>query len=164
MKEYIISIMTSGAVIGIIGLMFSGKSYDGVSKYIKLLSSLVMICVFFSPIADMTKYMAQFSFDDYRTELPDFEKIADDYDSYIIEDARNRLSSELCGMIFDKTGIMPDTCRIEFIVEKREEITEVKIDSVLIAIESNIAGLSEYVSELTGCEKDKVTISVVGKE
>ncbi len=164
MREYLISVMSAGIVTGIIKLLFSDKSSESIGKYIRLLSSILMICVLAAPLGGIIKGLSEFKPEDYSIELPDFEKMSDEYDAYIIENARRSLGDQLCSMIFERTGIKPDTCRIEFSVEKKEEKINVKVSSVLIACDRKIEGIEEYVSELTGCAKENVVFSVIRKE
>lgn len=158
MKEYILTVTSAGIFCGVIGLFFDGKNDGGLSKYIRMLCSLTLICVIAAPLFSIGKDH-ELSID-FPTELTDIDldAIRDEYDVYVIEQARLSLCDTVSQRIFEKTGIMPTMVDIQFNVEQNRDKTEVSIDAARITVTETTPTLSAYVTELLGIAPEIIVI------
>lgn len=150
MKEYILTVTCAGVFCGAIGLLFDGKNDAGLSKYIRMLCSLCLICVICAPLFSFRK--KTHSSIDFPKELTDsdLDAVLQEYDAYVIEQARVDLCDSVAQRIFEKIGIMPLDVDIQFNVEKSRDQTEVSIREAVITVTETTPTLSAYVSELLG--------------
>lgn len=149
MKEYIMSLICAAVASGIMGLVFKGSG--PLEKYARLSLSVCLIaCVIPSGVKD---------FERLKNEIPDTQdqnheylsEIANSYDKYVIEDTRKKMCSQLKMLIFEKSGIMPDSVSIEFNTDIKEDGIDVWVKSVHIvssALKDN-EEIKKYVYELT---------------
>lgn len=161
MKEYIMSLVCAAIASGIIGLVFQGNETLG--KYARLSLS---VCLIASLIPASVS-----GFEKLKNQIPNTEniykndvylsEITDSYDRYIIEDARQKMCSKLKLLIFEKSGIMPDSVRIEFNTSVNEEQIDVSIKSVEVFSSelSENQEIKEYVYQLTKVKPQMIKIS-----
>lgn len=150
MKEYILTVTCAGVFCGTIGILFDKKGNAGISEHIRTLCSLCLICVICAPLFSFRK-SENFSID-FSKELTDadLDAVLQEYDTYVIEQARDSLCDRVTQRIFEKIGIMPLAVDIQFNVEKSRDKTEVSIRAATITVTETAPTLSAYVSELLG--------------
>lgn len=132
MKDFIISVLCAGVASGIIGIFFEDDAEIG--KYVKLVLSL---CVAAAIIPGSAALFARMElpegiFSD--GEEPDFAEIEKSYDRYVIEKARTEMCEKLETIIFQKTGIMPQSADIQFSITENKEKTEVEVSAVTVYV------------------------------
>lgn len=147
-KEYILSLACAGIASGIIGLFSDSSS---TSKYIKLVVSLCFISSLLPGTAKLVNNLPEAFGPDIHDSTA-FENAHEKYLDYVIEDTRKKLSTKLCNLIFEKTGIIPEGTDIQLDVTENEDGINVDIASVEI-VSAELAGkpeIAEYVQKLTG--------------
>lgn len=161
MEEYIMSLVCAAIAAGVLGLVFQGNQTLG--KYARLSLSLCLIASLMPASAE--------GIGNLRNQLPEtgnlyenteyLSEITDSYDRYIIEDARIKMCHELKMLIFEKSGIMPDSVRIEFNTSEKDGHIDVSIKKVEV-ISSSLSEnyeIADYVYQLTKVKPNMIKTS-----
>ena len=154
-KAYIISIFATALLITVVDIL--APSSGGLSKHLKLVSSLVFVCILISPTVSLMEKLKDFANGDW--ELGIEEDIEDHY-SQELQGALDEASKEyfedmlkqtLCG----EFAIAEDDLRVRVDwVKSGEDLYPEKVTVILSgkAIWKNPAKIEEYVSTLLDCD------------
>ncbi len=149
MREFVITLVCAGVSSGVIGLFFEDDAE--IMKYIKVVLSL---CIAASIIPSVYGMLGKLPLEDILPEEDGaaFEEFQQNYDNYVIENARKELALTLKREIFEKTGINVPYCNIQFSEEEKEEKLYLDIASVEIELDldSHEHAVSECVYSLVG--------------
>ena len=152
MREYIFSIIGASLIAAVITLFLpEGKD---ISKYVKLLVSLAVICVIVNPFENASGGLTISEW--FSALIPNVEESAaqDKYYGVLTDIGERELEKRLEDLICEKFSIGADD--IEITVEAHEENGTLTLDRVAVglyraAVLKDPYEIEEYVSELVGC-------------
>lgn len=155
MKEYIFSIIGAAIVTAVIVLFLP----DGeLSKYVRLLASLALVCAIALPSADI---IGQNGIDDFLSSLmPDTEGGLDakkEYYESLTKLTSAELEAELSRRVCKKFGIAEENLELTVIAAEKDGvfcINSVKIGLFGAAVIKNPYDIEAYVQDLTAADCD----------
>ena len=153
MSEYIKTVTVALFFSGICSFVFAdGKS--SVSKYVKLVCSLCVVCTVVYPVLSAVK---NFSF-----EAPELEQAFDvEYgdveektDRYILDMTKQKLDKTVSDTVYEKFGIKAHSCDIQLSVKEIDGSARVDIESVSLTVsriyEKDVQKVSAYLETILG--------------
>ena len=152
MREYIFSIIGASLIAAVITLFLpEGRE---ISKYVKLLVSLAVICVIANPFGNSSGKLEISEF--FSSLIPEQSVGGEEkYYGVLTDIGERELEKKLQTLICEKFSISADD--IEITVEAHEENGVLTLDRVAVglyraAVLKNPYEIEEYVSELVGCD------------
>ena len=155
-KAYLLSIFATALLITVVDIL-APSSAGGLSKHLKLVLSLVFVCVLISPTVTLAERLLAFSNGDWELEI---EGDLKDHYSQELQNALDDASKDyfedmLTLTISQEFDILEDDLRV--IVEwdgVGESLRPKKVTLILSgsAIWKNPAKMEEYVSSLLNCD------------
>lgn len=156
-KTYMLSIFATALLITVVDILAPSGAGSGLSKHLKLVLSLVFVCVLISPTVSLTEHL--------------FEFAKGNWEFGIEEDVENHYTEELQNALDDTSrdyfeGMLTQTLCEEFEIAEGDLRTHVawnndgetprpqKVTVILSgkAIWKNPAKIEEYVTSLLGCD------------
>ena len=156
-KTYILSIFVTALLITVVDILAPASSGGGLSKHLKLVSSLVLVCLLISPTVSLAERLGEFANGDWELDI---EGDVKDHYSSELQDALDNASKEYFEGMLTKTlceefAIAEDDLRVrvEWIGDG-ENLHPKKVTFILSgkAIWKNPAKIEEYVSSLLNCD------------
>ena len=155
MKEYIFSVIGAAIVTAVIVLFLP----DGeLSKYVRLLASLALVCAIALPSADI---FGQNRIDGFFSSLiPETENVLSaekEYYDSLTKLTAGELEAELSHRVCKKFGIAEENIELTVIAEEKDGvfcINSVKIGLFGTAVIKNPYDIEAYVEELTAADCD----------
>ena len=153
-KTYLLSIFATALLITVVDILAPGGS--GLSKHLKLVTSLVFVCILISPTLSFAEKLKDFANGDWELAI---EGDIEDHYSSELQNALDDASKEYFENMLDLTlckefDIAEDNLRVavEWIGET-ENLRPQKVSVILSgkAIWKNPAKIEEYVTSLLGC-------------
>lgn len=153
MQEYVRTVTVALFFSGICSFLF-GDGNIGVSKYVRLVCSLCVVCAVVSPVF-LTVHKISFE----KPELEDsfiteYGGVTEETDAYILNMAKEKLDSEISNAVFEKFGINVSRCDIQLSVKENEGTTRVDVKSATLAVpkehEKDIGEISAYLETILG--------------
>ena len=139
MQEYLKTVVASVLAVGIISAIIPQGSF---SKYINLLSGVIVMAVIASPFISS-------SGGGVLIERPEIEYLLTDTNSYIMEEYEKELSLEIKEMLYEKVGT-------EISVSVRADKNEDTIEIKEILLSPYTSEHSKLVSEFTGVDEGRI--------
>ena len=156
-KTYMLSIFATALLITVVDILAPSGAGSGLSKHLKLVLSLVFVCVLISPTVSLAEHL--------------FEFAKGNWEFGIEEDVENHYAEELQNALDDASrdyfeGMLAQTLCEEFEIAEGDLRTHVawnnddenprpqKVTVILSgkAIWENPAKIEEYVTSLLGCD------------
>ena len=156
-KTYMLSIFATALLITVVDILAPSGAGSGLSKHLKLVLSLVFVCVLISPTVSLAEHL--------------FEFAKGNWEFGIEEDVENHYTEELQNALDDASrdyfeGMLTQTLCKEFEIAEGDLRTHVawnndgenprpqKVTVILSgkAIWKNPAKIEEYVTSLLGCD------------
>lgn len=156
-KTYMLSIFATALLITVVDILAPSGAGSGLSKHLKLVLSLVFVCVLISPTVSLAEHL--------------FEFAKGNWEFGIEEDVENHYAEELQNALDDTSrdyfeGMLTQTLCREFEIAEGDLRTHVawnndgenprpqKVTVILSgkAIWKNPAKIEEYVTSLLGCD------------
>lgn len=156
-KTYMLSIFATALLITVVDILAPSGAGSGLSKHLKLVLSLVFVCVLISPTVSLAEHL--------------FEFAKGNWEFGIEEDVENHYTEELQNALDDASrdyfeGMLAQTLCKEFEISEGDLRTHVawnndgenprpqKVTVILSgkAIWKNSAKIEEYVTSLLGCD------------
>lgn len=156
-KTYILSIFATALLITVVDILAPVGSGGGLSKYLKFVSSLVLVCLLISPTVSLAERLLEFANGDWELDI---EGDVKGHYSSELQDALDNASKEYFEGMLTKTlceefAIAEDDLRVrvEWIGDG-ENLHPKKVTVILSgkAIWKNPAKIEEYVSSLLDCD------------
>ena len=155
MKTYFLTLIASALCIAMISII----APDGIiSKYVRLLSSLLLICVLLSPIKDLTNTLRDITEGNFslpQFDLPDRDEAQDEFDSQLDNTSKTYFLQSLARLLEREFNIEPGEVRcVATWNDSGEESIPLRVTVVLSggAIWKNPKEIEAYVAKLVGCE------------
>jgi len=153
-KVYILSIFATAILITVVDIL--APSGGGLSKHLRLVSSLVLVCVLISPTVSLAQKLQDFANGDWNFEI---EGDVEDHYSEELQNALDGASLEYFAGMLEQTlceevAIAEDELRVQIEwIGDGENLRPQKVTVVLSgkAIWKNPAQIEEYVTSLLGC-------------
>ena len=156
-KTYILSIFATALLITVVDILVPTGSGNGLSKHLKLVSSLVFVCILISPTVSLAQRLTEFANGDWNFE------IESDMEEYYSEELQNALDNA-SRQYFE--GMLTDTLCKEFEIIEDDIRTHVEWDgtgedlqpqkvTVILsgkAIWKDPSKIEAYVTSLLGCD------------
>ena len=156
-KTYILSIFATALLITVVDILTPSGTGGGLSKHLKLVTSLVFVCVLISPTVSLVQRLGEFANGNWEFDM---EGDIEDHYSSQLQDALDNASREyfegmLVQTLCEEFEILEDDIRIHVEWEgKNENLRPQKVTVVLSgkAIWKNPTKIEEYVSSLLNCD------------
>ena len=155
-KVYLLSIFATALLITVVDIL-APASASGLSKHIKLVLSLVFVCVLISPTITLADHLLDFSNGNWEFEM---EGEIEDHYSKELQDALDDASKEYFEGMLKETlckefAILEDDLRVR--VEwagNNEDVRPQKVTVILSgkAIWKDAGKIEAYVTSLLGCD------------
>ena len=155
-KTYLLSIFATALLITVVDIL-APASAGGLSKHLKLVLSLVFVCVLISPTVTLAERLLAFSNGDWELEI---EGDLKDHYSQELQNALDDASKDyfegmLTQTLCNEFNIVEDELRVR--VEWSGEGENLRPEKVTVilsgkAIWKNPAKMEEYVSSLLNCD------------
>lgn len=159
MKTYLITLVSASLFATLVGILSPSGDKGGISKHMKLLTSLFLVCVLISPLQDAIKGLHTIL--DGSAELPWLEESQDEnlYEQEMNEALEGASTSYFTQMLTQmlETQFAIATgdvrCQVQWKTEN-ETLTPVRVTVILSgrAIWKDPQKIENFVSELLGCE------------
>ena len=156
-KAYIISIFATALLITVADILAPAGSGSGLSRHLKLVTSLVFVCILISPTVSFVERIREFANGNWEFDI---EGDVKDHYSSELQDALDNTSKEYFEEMLKETlckefEIVEDDLRVH--VEwagEGENLRPTKVTVILSgkAIWKNPAKIEEYVSSLLNCD------------
>ncbi len=157
MKEYLISIVAASLIAALLGILAPEGSGKGLSKHVRLLSALFLLCVLITPLKYISETVRDLINGNITWEAPPTDS-KEDYDEelkqsfnasskvYFAQLLLNRLETEF------KIPTGEVRCSIQW--ENEEETRPLRISIILSgsSVWRDPKPIENYVEELLGCE------------
>lgn len=156
-KAYILSIFATALLITVVDILAPTGTGGGLSRHLKLVSSLVLVCILISPTVSLANKLKGFLNGEWEFA---FEEEMDDHYADELQNALDNASREYFEGMLTKTlceefAIAESDlrCHVEWSGEG-ENLRPQKVTVILSgkAIWKNPAKIEEYVSTLLGCD------------
>ena len=153
-KVYILSIFATAILITVVDIL--APSGGGLSKHLRLVSSLVLVCVLISPTVSLAQKLKDFANGEWNFEIEGdvenhySEELQNALDGASLEYFTGMLEQTLC----EEFAIAEDELRVQIEwIGDGENLHPQKVTVVLSgkAIWKNPAQIEEYVTSLLGC-------------
>ena len=156
-KAYIISIFATALLITVVDILTPAGSGSGLSRHLKLVTSLVFVCILISPTVSFVERIREFANGNWEFDIEG--KVEDHYSSEL-QDALDNASKEyfgemLKGTLCEEFEIVEDDLRVRVDwIGDGENLHPKKVTVILSgkAIWKNPAKIEEYVSSLLNCD------------
>lgn len=158
MKAYLVTLIAASLIAALVGILSPSGEKDGISKHMKLLTSLFLVCVLISPLQGMIEGLG--SLLDGSTELPGLDAPEEDSYTQQMNEALNNASTVyftqmLTQMLETQFSISTGDVRCAVQWEKKNETLSPTRVSVILsgkAIWKDPQAIEDFVSDLLGCE------------
>lgn len=151
MREYIFSIIGASVIAAVVTLFLpEGKE---ISKYVKLLVSLAVICVIVNPFGNSAGRLEISEW--FSSLIPEQSEDGEEkYYGVLTEIGERELEKKLCALVCEKFSIAEGD--IEITAEAHEENGVLTLDRIAVglyraAVLKDPYEIEAYVSELVGC-------------
>ena len=155
MKTYFLSLIASALCVAMISIIAPDGS---ISKYVRLLSSLLLICVLISPIRELTGTLRDIANGDFslpQFEIPDRDDAQDEFDSQLDSTSKTYFLQSLTRLLEREFDIETGDVRCVAVWDDSgEESVPLRITVILsgTGIWKNPKEIEPYVAKLIGCE------------
>ena len=155
-KAYLLSIFATALLITVVDILAPANA-GGVSKHLKLVLSLVFVCVLISPTLTLAEGLLAFSNGDWELEIEgDLENHYSQELQNALDDASKDYFEDMLTLtICQEFNVSEDTLRLHVEWDgEGENLRPHKVTLILSgsAIWKNPAKMEEYVSSLLGCD------------
>lgn len=140
MGEYLKTIVSSVLAVGLISALLPE---NGFSKYVNILSGIIVMAVIVSPITNSQSKV-------YRFDEIDVKNLELNTNSYIMEEYEKELSQNIKIMLKDKTNM---EFSVTVYAEKNEDIIEIE----KIEISPYTSECSRLISDFFGIDEGRIT-------
>ncbi len=156
-KAYIISIFATALLITVVDILAPSGANSGLSRHLKLVTSLVFVCILISPTVSLVEHIREFASGNWELDI---EGDMQDHYSSQLQDALDDASKEYFEGMLEQTlceqfEILEDDIRVRVDwVGEGENLRPEKVTVILSgkAIWKNPAKIEEYVSSLLDCD------------
>ena len=156
-KVYMLSIFATALLITLVDILAPSGSGGGLSKYLKLVTSLVFVCILIAPTVSLAQHLKDFADGNWELET---EGDVEDHYSAELQDALDNASKDYFEGMLKQTlckefDIAEDDLRVRVEWDgKGQELRPQKVTVILSgkAIWKNPAKIEGYVSSLLGCD------------
>ena len=156
-KAYIISIFATALLITVVDILAPTGANNGLSRHLKLISSLVFVCLLISPTVSLAERLGEFAKGNWEFGI---EGEIEDHYSEELQNALDNASQQYFEGMLTKTlceefQIAEDDLRVRVEWEgEGEHLRPQKVTVILSgkAIWKNPAKIEEYVSSLLNCD------------
>ena len=156
-KAYMISIFATALLITVVDILAPTGTGGGLSRHLKLVSSLVFVCILISPTVSLAQRLGEFANGNWELDIEgDIEDhYAEQLQNALDDASREYFAGMLTKTLCEQFDIIEDDIRVhvEWIGEG-ENLRPKKVTVVLSgkAIWKNPAKIEEYVSTLLDCD------------
>lgn len=159
MNKYLISIIVISIAMGLCEIIT--PKYNGIDKYFKFISMLIILAVIISPIAKAIEELDNDFFEHLKEEISNIDKNESDYDKilndYLLKYSVDEAKQYIKDMLNETFGISNDECEIKIYTnDQGNKMTVSKIQILLKgnAVFNNPYKIEEQISELynASCE------------
>ena len=155
-KVYMLSIFATALLITVVDILAPTNNGGGLSKYLKLVTSLVFVCILISPTVSLAQHLRDFANGNWEFEI---EGDVEDHYFAELQDALDNASKDYFEGMLKQTlckefDIAEDDLRVRVDWDGLgEELRPQKVTVILSgkAIWKNPAKIEGYVSSLLGC-------------
>ncbi len=156
-KAYMISIFATALLITVVDILAPSGANSGLSRHLKLVTSLVFVCILISPTVSLVEHIREFANGNWEFDI---EGDIEDHYSEQLQNALDDASREyfegmLKQTLCEQFEILEDDIRVRVDWSgKGEDLRPKKVTVVLSgkAIWKNPAKIEEYVSTLLNCD------------
>lgn len=153
MKGYILSIIGVCVVGTVISIIVPNSEGGGISKQMRVIIAVCVICVSINPINEIISYINEINIDElieYDDEIEsDYEEIFREY--YSSAELQN-LKVGIKQLLFDKFGVDGAECTVTLKVSEKGKLERIFITLYGSAVFKNTGEMEEYFAEAFGCE------------
>lgn len=156
-KAYALSIFATALIITVVDILAPSGTSNGLSRHLKLVTSLVFVCILISPTISLAEKLRDFANGNWEFEI---EGDIEDHYSSELQDALDEASKDYFEGILTQTlckefDITEDNLRVRVEwLDDGENLRPKKVTVILSgkAIWKNPAKIEEYVSSLLNCD------------
>ena len=157
LKAYILSVFVTALLITVVDILAPASMGTGLSKHLKLVTSLVFVCILISPTVSLADRIREIADGDWEMGI---EGDIEDHYSSQLQDALDDASKEYFEEMLKQTlceqfEINEDDLRVGVVwVGEGENLRPQRVTVILSgkAIWKNPAKIEEYVSSLLDCD------------
>lgn len=158
MKEYIISIVLVSLICSIVKIISPGGEGEGLSRHIKLVCGLCIICVIINPLLGAVEWLKNFDFSaisDVSGTEDKYEEYESIFSGYLTLSQSDYIKTQIKDMLQKEFDIDPSD--VDVMLYIKEENGEKKLERVTLLLHSKAAlkdpvEIEEHVSGMTACE------------
>ena len=156
-KVYILSIFATAILITVVDILAPTGTGGGLSRHLKLVTSLVFVCILISPTVSLAQRIREFANGNWEFDIE--EDMEDHYSSQLQDALDNASRDYFEGMLkqtlCEQFAIVEDDLRLRVDwIGDGENLRPTKVTIILSgkAIWKNPEKIEEYVSSLLNCD------------